>query len=173
MPVPKSANMNKGVIAATLMDCMAAMPWAAGRRPRAGMTNVEKAKKTPPTRPHPSAAAKVTEPNQPSKGRLTSAASVRALEDERRRAAPQAQPVDRADRGRGRDQVQDGPMAVGQAPRGLARPRGQGRRLVRASGEERQAVHVLASRSKSSQSGANRQSGGRSTRKYERRCRPG
>ena len=32
-----------------LIDCIAAMPCAAGRRRRADITNVEKAKNTPPT----------------------------------------------------------------------------------------------------------------------------
>src|SRR5438128_339056 len=38
--------MKAGLITVTLMACMAAVPRSAGRRPRAAITNVEKAKKT-------------------------------------------------------------------------------------------------------------------------------
>src|SRR5262245_29468459 len=47
--------MNNGLMTVTLMDCMAAMPCAAGRRARAFITKEEKAKKTPPINPQPSA----------------------------------------------------------------------------------------------------------------------
>src|SRR5262245_57090034 len=46
--------MNNGLMTTTLMDCMAAMPCAAGRRARAFITKDEKAKKTPPISPQPS-----------------------------------------------------------------------------------------------------------------------
>ena len=46
---------NKGLMTTTLIDCIAAIPCAAGSRPRAPMTKVEKAKKMPPIRPEPSA----------------------------------------------------------------------------------------------------------------------
>ena len=52
--------MNHGVGAAVLIDCMAAMPFAGGSRPRAFITNTEKAKKTPPTTPQPTAASVVS-----------------------------------------------------------------------------------------------------------------
>ena len=51
--------MNHGVGAAVLIDCMALMALLGGRRPRAFITNTEKAKKTPPTTPQPSAATAV------------------------------------------------------------------------------------------------------------------
>jgi hypothetical protein len=56
---PNNAVIKGGVTARTFMDCMAAMPWAAGNRASAGITNDEKAKKTPATRPHPMAAARI------------------------------------------------------------------------------------------------------------------
>jgi hypothetical protein len=54
--VPKIANMNNGLMAAILIDCMAAIPWAGWSLARAGITKVENAKKTPATSPQPSAA---------------------------------------------------------------------------------------------------------------------
>ena len=59
--VPNSTAMNSGVIAARLIDCMAAIPSAAGRRASASMTKVEKAKNTPATSPLPRAVASVAE----------------------------------------------------------------------------------------------------------------
>src|SRR5262245_16283079 len=53
--VPRKAAINNGLITTTLMDCMAAMPCAAGRRARAFITKDEKAKKTPAINPQPSA----------------------------------------------------------------------------------------------------------------------
>src|SRR5262245_48969559 len=53
--VPRNAVINNGLITTTLMDCMAAMPCAAGRRARAFITKDEKAKKTPAINPQPSA----------------------------------------------------------------------------------------------------------------------
>ena len=44
---------------ALLMACIAAMPSAEGRRARAFMTEIEKAKKSPPINPHPSAVISV------------------------------------------------------------------------------------------------------------------
>ena len=41
--------MNQRLMTITLIDCMAAMPCGGGRFPRAFITNVEKAKKTPDT----------------------------------------------------------------------------------------------------------------------------
>jgi hypothetical protein len=55
-PVPNSASMNSGAGAALLMAFMAEMPGAAGSRPRAFITKVEKAKNTPPDTPAPMAA---------------------------------------------------------------------------------------------------------------------
>ena len=57
--MPKIASMKTGVMAVMLIDCIAAIPCAAGMRASAGMTNVEKAKKTPPTTPQPIEQAKV------------------------------------------------------------------------------------------------------------------
>lgn len=45
---------------AMLMDCMAAIPSAEVRRARAFITATEKAKKSPPIKPHPSAVIIVT-----------------------------------------------------------------------------------------------------------------
>jgi hypothetical protein len=45
--------MNTGVTAARLIDCIAAIPCGAGSLPSAGMTKLEKAKKTPAANPHP------------------------------------------------------------------------------------------------------------------------
>src|SRR5882672_1719767 len=59
--VPRNAVMNQALMTLTLMLCMAAMPWDAGSAPNAGMTNVEKAKNIPPTKPLPSAVARVSE----------------------------------------------------------------------------------------------------------------
>jgi hypothetical protein len=42
-----------------LIDCIAAIPSAEGRRARAFITEVEKAKKSPPINPHPSAVTSV------------------------------------------------------------------------------------------------------------------
>ena len=53
--VPRKASMNAGVGAWRLIDCMAAMPAGAGARRRPLITNVEKAKNTPATRPLPTA----------------------------------------------------------------------------------------------------------------------
>ena len=47
-----------GLITTMSIDCIAAMPWGAGRRPSARMTKFEKAKKAPAIRPAPSAAMK-------------------------------------------------------------------------------------------------------------------
>src|SRR5689334_15990860 len=57
--VPNSAVMKARLIAATLIDCIAAMPCAAGRPASPRMTKDENAKKTPATSPVPSAAARV------------------------------------------------------------------------------------------------------------------
>jgi hypothetical protein len=54
--VAKSAVINQGLIALILIDCIAAMPWAGSSWARAGITKVEKAKKTPAIIPHPSTA---------------------------------------------------------------------------------------------------------------------
>jgi hypothetical protein len=51
--------MKAGVTARMLIDCIAAMPFAGGNRFSAGITNVEKAKKTPAFKPHPRAVASV------------------------------------------------------------------------------------------------------------------
>jgi hypothetical protein len=53
--VPKSTAINSGFGAATLIACIAAMPPSAGSCRSAGMTNVEKAKNTPPAMPAPMA----------------------------------------------------------------------------------------------------------------------
>jgi hypothetical protein len=63
--VPKSATINAGVIAATLIACMAAMPCRAGSRARAPITKAENAKKTPATTPHPRAATNVSANRKP------------------------------------------------------------------------------------------------------------
>jgi hypothetical protein len=47
--------MNPGLTAATLMDCIAAMPCAAGSRDRPFMTKLENAKNTPAIDPQPMA----------------------------------------------------------------------------------------------------------------------
>jgi hypothetical protein len=52
--VPKRTAMNQAVGAAVFIACMARMPDSVGRRPMAFLTNVEKAKTTPPTTPPPS-----------------------------------------------------------------------------------------------------------------------
>src|SRR4051812_14927831 len=51
------ASIRGGRTAVTLMDCIAAMPWGAGRRRSADITNAEKAKNTPPTAADPTAVA--------------------------------------------------------------------------------------------------------------------
>src|SRR4029078_333456 len=51
--------MNTGVRASRLIEFIARMLCAGARRSRAGMTNEEKAKKTPAERPQPRAVAKV------------------------------------------------------------------------------------------------------------------
>ena len=51
---------------ATLIDCMAAMPSADGRRARAFITETEKAKKSPAINPQPSAATSVMVKSKPS-----------------------------------------------------------------------------------------------------------
>jgi hypothetical protein len=56
---PRNVAKNHGLITATFMDCMAAMPWAGGREARAFITNVENAKKTPAISPQPSADMRV------------------------------------------------------------------------------------------------------------------
>src|SRR4051794_29298241 len=57
--VPNIAVISAARWAVTLIDCIVAMPCAAGRRCSAGITNAEKAKNTPPTAPAPTAAATV------------------------------------------------------------------------------------------------------------------
>src|SRR5438270_5930027 len=56
---PNSAVMNAGRTAEMLIDCMAAMPCGAGRRPSPSITNAEKPKNTPATVPQLSAATSV------------------------------------------------------------------------------------------------------------------
>lgn len=51
--------MKAGVMTVTLIEFIAAIPPAAGRRASAGMTKLEKAKNTPPTTPEPIAAMKI------------------------------------------------------------------------------------------------------------------
>ena len=63
---PKNAVMNNGLITATLMDCMAAIPCAGGSRPSAFIMKAEKAKKIPPTNPQPSAEMRVRTESSPS-----------------------------------------------------------------------------------------------------------
>ena len=48
--VPNRTVMNDGLMAAMLIDCIAAIPCGAGKRPSARITMVEKANKTPATR---------------------------------------------------------------------------------------------------------------------------
>ena len=64
--VPKNTARNTGLIMATLIDYMAAMPWADGRRARALITETEKAKKRPAINPQPSAATSAMEKTKPS-----------------------------------------------------------------------------------------------------------
>ena len=54
-----NTDRKTGLITTTLIDCIAEMPAACGRRPSAPMTKVENAKKIPATSPEPSAAAKM------------------------------------------------------------------------------------------------------------------
>src|SRR5688572_28012265 len=58
--------MNKGLITVMLIACMAAAPSDGRSRPRAFITKLEKAKKTPPTRPEPTAVASVSANSSPS-----------------------------------------------------------------------------------------------------------
>ena len=58
--VPRKTVKNTGFSTATLIDCIAAMPPAGGRRPSAVITKVEKTKNRPPIRPEPSAERNVT-----------------------------------------------------------------------------------------------------------------
>src|SRR5262245_40330810 len=64
--VPKKTERKSGLRMALLMDCIAAMPPAAGRRARACITATEKAKKSPAINPHPSAVTNVTVNRKPS-----------------------------------------------------------------------------------------------------------
>src|SRR5262245_19819653 len=64
--VPKKTARNSGLIIATLMDCMAPIPSADGRRARAFITAAEKAKKSPAINPQPSAATSVMVKVKPS-----------------------------------------------------------------------------------------------------------
>ena len=57
--VPNSAVMKTGVTAILLIDCIAVMPPPVGNRLSAGITKLEKAKKTPAMSPHPSAVISV------------------------------------------------------------------------------------------------------------------
>src|SRR4030095_9438582 len=57
--VPKKTAKNAGLITATLMDCMAAIPCAGEKRASAFITDAEKAKNTPPISPQPSPDANV------------------------------------------------------------------------------------------------------------------
>ena len=57
--VPNSAVMKAGVTARRLIDRIAGIPWAGGSRLSAGITKLEKAKKTPATSPHPRAVISV------------------------------------------------------------------------------------------------------------------
>src|SRR5262249_44704843 len=54
--VPKNRVKNTGLRIVRLIDCMAAMPVAAGRRPKACMMKAEKAKNSPAIMPAPRAA---------------------------------------------------------------------------------------------------------------------
>jgi Lrp/AsnC family transcriptional regulator, leucine-responsive regulatory protein len=56
-----NANINSGLIAVIPIDCMATIPRSGWSRARAGITKVEKAKKTPATIPQPIVAVKVRE----------------------------------------------------------------------------------------------------------------
>src|SRR5215472_5057461 len=58
--VPKKTERKSGLRMAILMDCIAAILPAAGRRARACITATEKAKKSPAINPHPSAVTNVT-----------------------------------------------------------------------------------------------------------------
>jgi hypothetical protein len=58
--VPKNVPRNSGLITTTLIDCIAAMPGAAGRRARALITQAEKAKKNPLISPQPRAETNVS-----------------------------------------------------------------------------------------------------------------
>jgi hypothetical protein len=60
--------MKGGVGAITLIDCMAAMPCAAGRRASAGITKLEKVYKASALSPQPSAVTKVSATRGPSIG---------------------------------------------------------------------------------------------------------
>lgn len=58
-PVPRKAVINHGLYTVILIAWKAAMPCGGGSRPRAIITKLEKAKKTPATSPQPSAAKNV------------------------------------------------------------------------------------------------------------------
>jgi len=57
--VPSSTPKNQRFSTTTLMDCMARTPCAGRRRAKAGITKLEKPKKTPAISPQPSAASRV------------------------------------------------------------------------------------------------------------------
>src|SRR3712207_5376892 len=63
--VPKRAAIKAKVTAATLMACMAATPFSAGRRAKAFITKAEKAKKTPAIIAQPRAARRVRTKRRP------------------------------------------------------------------------------------------------------------